>query len=75
MSNNTIIDARGLSCPQPVILTLNAIKKISDGELVILVDTETSKENVCRAGKSQGWETAEVQPERDAYRVVLRKGI
>jgi TusA-related sulfurtransferase len=75
MNNNTTIDASGLSCPQPVILTLNTIKKFYDGEIVILVDTETFKENVCRAGKSQGWETAEVQPEKDAYRIVLRKVI
>ncbi len=75
MTNNTVIDARGLSCPQPVILTLNAIKKINEGEIIILVDTETSKENVCRAGKSQGWGTAEVQLEKDAFRIILRKGI
>ncbi|NLV82817.1 MAG: preprotein translocase subunit TatB [Synergistaceae bacterium] len=75
MNNNTTVDARGLSCPQPVILTLNAIKKMNDGEIIILVDTETSQENVCRAGKSQGWETAEVQPEGDAYRIILRKEI
>lgn len=71
MSN--IIDARGLSCPQPVILALNEIRKISKGELEILVDTATSMENVCRAGKSQGWEAENIQSDNDTYRIILRK--
>ena len=28
-----IVDARGLSCPQPVLLALNEIKKINKGEI------------------------------------------
>ena len=40
------VDARGLSCPQPVLLTLEAMKKIATGQLTVLVDTDTSKENV-----------------------------
>jgi TusA-related sulfurtransferase len=43
-----IVDARGLSCPQPVLLALNEIKKINKGEIIILVDTDTSQENVSR---------------------------
>ncbi len=68
-----IIDAKGLSCPQPVILTLNAIKKQKSGELVILVDTDTAKENVNRAATAQGWKAADIQPEDNGYRLVLRK--
>ena len=51
----TTVDARGLSCPQPVIMALDAIKSGAEGTLVVLVDTETSKENVSRAATSQGW--------------------
>ncbi len=50
------IDARGLSCPQPVILTINTIKKLKGGTFDILVDTETSKENVTRAAAGKGWD-------------------
>ena len=42
---STAIDARGLSCPQPVLLTLDEIKKGSDAEIVVWVDADTSKEN------------------------------
>lgn len=68
-----IVDAKGLSCPQPVILTLNAIKKAADSELIILVDTDTAKENVSRAARAQGWEAADIKPENDGYKITLRK--
>jgi tRNA 2-thiouridine synthesizing protein A len=67
------IDARGLSCPQPVLLTLEAMKKISQGQLTILVDTDTSKENVLRAAASQGWQEAGVQEQAGAYQITLNK--
>jgi len=72
MSN--IVDARGLSCPQPVLLTLNQMKKIDKGEIVILVDTDTSKENVSRAAAAQGWNVKSVEPEGIGYRITVSKG-
>jgi tRNA 2-thiouridine synthesizing protein A len=70
---STIVDARGLSCPQPVLLTLNEIKKINQGEIVILVDTDTSKENVSRAATTQGWQVKSVKPEGIGYRISISK--
>ena len=60
---NTTVDARGLSCPQPVLMTLDKIKKTSGGEIDVLVDTDTSKENVSRAVESQGWKVKDTQEE------------
>jgi len=71
MSN--IVDARGLSCPQPVLLTLNEMKKINKGEIVILVDTDTSKENVSRAATAQGWNVKSIEPEGIGYRITVSK--
>ena len=50
------IDARGLSCPQPVVLVDKAIK---DGgmDLEILVDNEVSRENVMRLATKRGLQT------------------
>ena len=70
---NNIVDARGLSCPQPVIVTMNEIKKVNKGEITIMVDTDTSKENVSRAAKNQGWEVTDIQSEDDGYRITIRK--
>lgn len=67
------VDARGLSCPQPVLMTLNEIKPMKKGEVVILVDTDTSKENVSRAAESNGWQVKEVQSEGEEYRIIIVK--
>ncbi|MEI7590329.1 MAG: sulfurtransferase TusA family protein [Deltaproteobacteria bacterium] len=44
------IDARGLSCPQPVVLAKNAVDE-GIFPFVVIVDTEASKENVSRFAK------------------------
>ncbi|WP_457570437.1 sulfurtransferase TusA family protein [Desulfovulcanus sp.] len=68
------IDARGLSCPQPVILVMDAIKQASSSELLVLVDTDTSKENVIRAANSKGWQAKDIVTEGDEYKIILQKG-
>ena len=68
-----IVDAGGLSCPQPVLMTLNKIKELQKGEILIKVDTDTSKENVSRAAKSQGWEIADVQENEEGYQLTIKK--
>lgn len=70
---SAVIDARGLSCPQPVILTLNRLKEMDKGQIDVLVDTDTSRENVSRAATSKGWHVKDVQPDGEGYRVILEK--
>ena len=47
------IDARGLSCPQPVIITNKAIQE-GEFPVEVLVDTVTSRENVRRMAENAG---------------------
>jgi tRNA 2-thiouridine synthesizing protein A len=68
------VDARGLSCPQPVLMTMDKLRTLSQGELVVLVDTDTSRENVSRAAASLGWQVKDVQPAGEEYRITLQKG-
>jgi len=68
-----IVDASGLSCPQPVLMTLNKIKDLNKGEIEVLVDTETSKENVSRAAESQGWEVSDVSELDTGYKILIKK--
>ena len=68
-----IVDAGGLSCPQPVLMTLNKIKEVKKGEIVVMVDTDTSKENVSRAAESQGWEVTDIQQKETGYQLSIRK--
>jgi len=67
------VDARGLSCPQPVIMTLDEIKTGQEKEIVVLVDTDTSKENVTRAAESQGCRVEDVAPEGEGYCLTIKK--
>ncbi len=49
-----IIDARGLSCPEPVILTRKAMMS-GAAFYEVIVDNNTSKENVTRYAEHQGY--------------------
>lgn len=68
------VDARGLSCPQPVIMTLDEIKQGQEQEIIVMVDTDTSKENVIRAAESQACRVTDVVSEGQGYRITLAKG-
>ena len=67
------IDARGLSCPQPVLLATQAMNSTGGGELEILVDNEASRENVGRAARGKGWAVAQSEEQNDDFRLVLTK--
>jgi tRNA 2-thiouridine synthesizing protein A len=66
------IDARGLSCPQPVVLAKKALDKIGRGTIEILVDTVTSKENVSRLARSTGYDV-NVEEKEGEYLLKLVK--
>ena len=68
-----IVDARGLSCPQPVLMTLDEIQKQGRGAIEVLVDTDTSRENVSRAARSRGWRIREISEEGEGYRIAMEK--
>lgn len=48
-----IVDARGFSCPQPVMMALKAIEETGQA-VVVEVDHETAAENVERACREKG---------------------
>jgi len=67
------VDARGLSCPQPVLMTLDEIKEGSADEIIVIVDNDASKENVSRAAKSRGWKIADINEEEGVFNITIRK--
>lgn len=67
------IDARGLSCPQPVLMTLDEIKAGAAVELVVMVDNDASKENVSRAAKNRGWDVQDIREQDGDYHITIRK--
>lgn len=67
-----LIDARGLSCPQPVIMARKGIARLSKGKLEVLVDSVTSRDNVLRAAQHDGCR-AEVKEKGDEFSIIISK--
>jgi TusA-related sulfurtransferase len=65
------VDARGLSCPQPVILARNAIQA-GQFPIEVLVETVTSRENVRRAAEKLGC-TVQVDNVGDEFKLTLTR--
>jgi tRNA 2-thiouridine synthesizing protein A len=63
------IDARGLSCPQPVVLAQQAMEK-NQSPIEVLVDTVTARENVARMSRHFGW-TVAIQVLDDEFKLTL----
>lgn len=67
------VDARGLGCPQPAMMTRDAIGKLTNGTVEVLVDSGTARDNVSRIAERAGWSVAvEVQPE-GVFRLLLKR--
>jgi len=56
------LDLRGYVCPYPQIMTLQALKKLRDGELLeVIIDNPASCENVPAAVRREGHEVLGVE--------------
>ena len=65
------IDARGLSCPEPVIMTRKALAG-GEREYEILVDNAASRENVTRYAEHQGYKVSVMEQDGE-YCLRLKK--
>jgi tRNA 2-thiouridine synthesizing protein A len=65
------VDARGLSCPQPVILAKKAIQA-NEFPIEVLVETVTSRENVRRMAEKEGCQV-DVEGLGDEFKLTLTK--
>jgi tRNA 2-thiouridine synthesizing protein A len=73
MSETKTVDARGLSCPQPAMMTRQTIQKIDKGVVEVLVDSGTARENVTRLAKSSGWVVTVAEQPDGSHRITLKK--
>lgn len=73
MSPKTLIqiDARGKSCPEPVLLTKKALQTSPSG-IQVTVDNTTAKENITRFAKNAGYTVDATQNESD-FVLTLKK--
>ncbi len=65
------IDARGLSCPEPVIMPRKALL-FGEQSYEVLVDNPASRENVTRYAEHQGYSVSVTEQDGE-YTLSLRK--
>jgi tRNA 2-thiouridine synthesizing protein A len=73
MAEIETVDARGLSCPQPAMMTRRAILRLGSGVIEVLVDTATSRDNCARMAQANGWSVEAEERAEGGFRLVLRK--
>ncbi len=68
------VDAKGLSCPLPIVRTAQAIKGLASGQLLEVVATDAgSVKDFDAWAKSTGNALVESSADGGVYRFVLRK--
>ncbi|MGE5404332.1 MAG: sulfurtransferase TusA family protein, partial [Candidatus Saccharibacteria bacterium] len=71
---DNVVDARGLTCPQPVILTKKALEQLQDGYVVTVVNDRTALENVIKLAKSMAYEV-DIEEKGEEYHIHIGKGV
>ena len=67
-----MIDARGQSCPIPVVMVQKAVKKDQPDELQVQVDSRVCVENISRYAATQGYAVT-VKEEGGEFTLTLKK--
>lgn len=68
------VDARGLSCPLPIVKTALAIRELTSGDLIEVLATDPgSSKDFAAWSKTTGHELVEQSVDGKVFRYVLRK--
>jgi tRNA 2-thiouridine synthesizing protein A len=68
------VDAKGLSCPMPIVKTAQTIKTVAAGELIEVLATDPgSVKDFVAWSKSTGNELVEQSNDGTVYRFVIRR--
>ena len=68
------VDAKGLSCPMPIVKTAQAVKTLSSGQLMEVLATDPgSVKDFAAWARTTGNALVEQTVEGNVYRFVLRK--
>ncbi len=69
-----VVDARGLSCPMPIVKTAQAVKTVESGALVEVLATDPgSTKDFAAWSKTTGNELVEQSVDGGVYRFVIRR--
>jgi tRNA 2-thiouridine synthesizing protein A len=73
MTGKILVDARGLSCPQPVLEAKAALDSAGEATVEVLVDTVTSRENVLRLASRMNRKGTWEESEQGGFRLTLER--
>jgi tRNA 2-thiouridine synthesizing protein A len=68
----TEVDARGLSCPVPVVKTEQAMESNPSDEITVLVDSNVAKENITRLAESKKYSIEVETIAKEEYKLLLK---
>lgn len=68
------VDARGRSCPQPVLDTKKALDSISDGTVMTIVDNTVARDNVVKFARNAACDVS-VTEKGSEYFIKINKGV
>ena len=71
--SKTIIDVRGLACPEPLIAFTESAEKADVAEIEISFDCGAARDNISRSAASMGWKVASVAEAQDHTVMILAK--
>ena len=76
MSDNGILDLRGVLCPINWVKTKLALEELPQGEILeVIIDDGEPMRNVPRSAKEDGHRVLKVRPEGEgAYRLTIQRG-
>jgi tRNA 2-thiouridine synthesizing protein A len=77
MTTQTVVatvDARGLSCPMPIVKTAQQMKSVASGQLIEVLATDAgSLKDISAWARSTGNELVEQTTENGVYRFIIRR--
>lgn len=68
------IDARGMGCPKPVIMTTKGLDSLEEGSITTIVDNEIAKENISKLASSKGYDFSVEEKDGDFYISISKDG-
>ena len=69
---NTVLDCRGMACPQPVLRAKELLDSLTQGSVEVLVDNEAAQSNLIRFGKSLGC-AVEIHASEETRHITISK--
>ena len=69
---SVIVDARGRSCPEPVMMTKSAIESNQEETIEVMTSSKTATDNIERYVKKEGY-SVDINENGDDYILIIKR--